>query len=432
MPAIQPPYGPALDALEALPAWVPWVLAVLYPLAAGALCAGWGWLAGWIACRPALRLPSTAHWTERARLLFGPRVVGRQLVLLLPLIAAPAAWLVSAPLSALGWGWLAAATAVITVPVGVWLSLGIRRRLSLRPHTAGAALRESLAVWLALYPHLLVALLLAPLAGAELGPRAWAVLAVAVVVAGAALLGWGLKVARRLGLLKPAPEHVQAALERASATSGTRAAGVEVLEWSAANALAFPPVRRVVVTRGAARHLNDEELTAICQHELAHLTEGGPVVVLRAIGPVVLSAAIVLLRPLASTWGLWGGLADIAGALAVLTILRVVLRRQETRADEAGRHHEGDPGAYARALERIYQINLMPAVLPGRTRVHPHLYDRLLAAGVQPDYPRPAAPPRARRALALLLALFGLLFSLVVFALLVWVGVPVWGALAGP
>jgi len=66
----------------------------------------------------------------------------------------------------------------------------------------------------------------------------------------------------------------------------------------------------------------------------------------------------------------------------------------ERRADAMATVHEGpSPGTYARALERLYQINQMPAVMPGK-RTHPNLYDRLLAAGVTPAYPRPAAPAR--------------------------------------
>jgi len=41
-------------------------------------------------------------------------------------------------------------------------------------------------------------------------------------------------------------------------------------------------------------------------------------------------------------------------------------------------------------LARIYEVNLLPAVTekPG---THPHLSDRLLTAGVTPDFPRPVA-----------------------------------------
>jgi hypothetical protein len=49
---------------------------------------------------------------------------------------------------------------------------------------------------------------------------------------------------------------------------------------------------------------------------------------------------------------------------------------------------EGDPGCYAKALERIYKENLMPAAVAQRT-THPNLYDRMVQAGVTPDFPRP-------------------------------------------
>ena len=32
--------------------------------------------------------------------------------------------------------------------------------------------------------------------------------------------------------------------------------------------------------------------------------------------------------------------------------------------------------------------------MPGNRAVHPHLYDRMLAAGVTPDFPRPDQPQK--------------------------------------
>lgn len=60
----------------------------------------------------------------------------------------------------------------------------------------------------------------------------------------------------------------------------------------------------------------------------------------------------------------------------------------EIRADKIARTYEGEPGVYARALARIYEDNLVPAVTE-RLQTHPHLYDRLVSAGVTPDHPRP-------------------------------------------
>jgi hypothetical protein len=109
-----------------------------------------------------------------------------------------------------------------------------------------------------------------------------------------------------------------------------------------------------------------------------------------------------------------GLLAFEAGFLAValLTLLgRRLSRRLEGRADELSRAHEGAPGTYARALAKIYEVNLVPPVTAGRGATHPHLYGRLVAAGGAPDYERPKPPARGPFFLglgvSLLLALAG-------------------------
>jgi hypothetical protein len=60
----------------------------------------------------------------------------------------------------------------------------------------------------------------------------------------------------------------------------------------------------------------------------------------------------------------------------------------EARADAHVHEHVEDPTVYARALEKLHEDNLAPAVTH-REGTHPHLYDRMLAAGLQPGYPRP-------------------------------------------
>jgi hypothetical protein len=66
----------------------------------------------------------------------------------------------------------------------------------------------------------------------------------------------------------------------------------------------------------------------------------------------------------------------------------------ETNADAVGHGNEASEGTYARALERLHEVNAVPAVLRARRVTHPHLYDRMLASGVTPSYPRPEPPPR--------------------------------------
>ena len=79
--------------------------------------------------------------------------------------------------------------------------------------------------------------------------------------------------------------------------------------------------------------------------------------------------------------------------------------RWSKRADALSSANEGESGTYARALEHLYQLNLVPAVVRQKHAVHPHLYDRLLAAGVVPAYPRPS-PPSRWRAPAVIFAMF--------------------------
>jgi hypothetical protein len=94
---------------------------------------------------------------------------------------------------------------------------------------------------------------------------------------------------------------------------------------------------------------------------------------------------------------------DCAGVAALVWLLNTVALIRFRRAKEA--HWT----VRARALARLYEDNLIPAVLPGRGRTHPDLYDRLLAVGVQPDFPRPTAPSSNTVHGVLLCVLLGIL-----------------------
>jgi hypothetical protein len=66
----------------------------------------------------------------------------------------------------------------------------------------------------------------------------------------------------------------------------------------------------------------------------------------------------------------------------------------EKRADKIATENQGEEGVYARALEKLYCDSLIPAVMANNRQVHPHLYDRMLATGIQPEYPRPFKPEK--------------------------------------
>ena len=58
-------------------------------------------------------------------------------------------------------------------------------------------------------------------------------------------------------------------------------------------------------------------------------------------------------------------------------------------------------------LEKIYEANLVPVVLGAKRTTHPELYDRLVAAGVTPEYYRPEAPPGGPRQAGMLVLFVG-------------------------
>src|SRR5262249_12046187 len=138
---------------------------------------------------------------------------------------------------------------------------------------------------------------------------------------------------------------------------------------------------------------DDEELSAVTAHELAHLAEPRGVLALR-IATAYLPLIGLMSVPLAFSFGPVG-LTPLAVCVLIAFVHRRGGRRMGERSDRAGRVHEGESaGTYARALEKIYEANLVPVVIGKRKRVHPELYDRMIAAGVTPAYARPAPPPR--------------------------------------
>ena len=168
----------------------------------------------------------------------------------------------------------------------------------------------------------------------------------------------------------------------------------------AANAIAFPARRAVLVTEPALSVLSDEELVGVLVHEYAHVNEPRRVV-LQRITTSLLYLPLFLTMPFIKTWGLTPLLLALLLAILGGRWRKHMSLAMEKRADAAATSHESDAGTYARALERLYEFNLLPAKLADRNAItHPHLYDRLIDAGVPPKYPPPPPPPRYRFLLA--------------------------------
>jgi Zn-dependent protease with chaperone function len=225
---------------------------------------------------------------------------------------------------------------------------------------------------------------------------------VVLAIGGAPWLGRALRVVTR------APPRLEAALSRAQALVGD---GVRtrllVLPIASVNAFAFQLTRTIGVTRGALEHLSDAELEAVLAHELGHLREPAAVVLLRTLVAVSIPLALVILPTVLRLGGEWAWLAPWPFVLVVLVLFRQVQRALERRADAVA---HGVSAAYAAALETVYRTNATPAVL-GRSAMHPDLLDRMAAAGVTPEWPRPRPVPSIRALIALLVVLAAAAFA---------------------
>jgi Zn-dependent protease with chaperone function len=227
-----------------------------------------------------------------------------------------------------------------------------------------------------------------------LDAKAWMFVA-AYVVADAALRLWlRLRLMKWLRLLRPPTERLSRIVATVSAKMGIWPRASWVMPGPGSNAFAFTVTRELAFTQKLLDTLSDEEISSICAHELGHLTESGWVAAARIV-TALWSFTLILAVPIGFEYGP-GGLAALAAVLGLARYLvRKIFRRMERRADSVAAMG-GDPIVYARALERIYMTNQMPATMPGKRRaIHPDLYDRMSAAGITPGYARPPAP-RAR------------------------------------
>jgi Zn-dependent protease with chaperone function len=215
-----------------------------------------------------------------------------------------------------------------------------------------------------------------------------------VYVGGAAWL------ARAAGLLKPVSRELQLMFEAEVRTELPSIAMPHVYEVSFPrnNAMALPMLGWVVFTSAALERLEPGALRAILAHELAHLAEPRAIKLLR-VGMGASTALTIAFVPAFSENPLVGFIYGLGLFTIVSVAMRWLWRYLERRADRRARDHEHDTGAYAAALERLYQLNWAAAGVAGP--MHPSLYDRLVQAGAPPSYPRPPAAARRPRLLAL-------------------------------
>lgn len=394
------------ELVASLPAWVRWGPAVFYPALAVLTIVPLTWLLEAWLIRPFLRLPADAHWSERARVGFPART---RLV----------SWAFTATvLVAMAWVlWLGRLTPIgiaVAPSVAVLLVTGVsvvrvgRLVAPRRPRMTARGLLGMLAMgWGAV---------LVLVAGVALSPpdfsfRTWLQAAIVAALVLAWSAGLPARLAAAVGLFAPAPPTVVEIVARSAARAGLAPPPTHVADLPMANAFALVAARRLVLTKALVEELDPEALEAVIDHEVGHLLEPRGVVLVRIATSVAL-VPLVLVRPMLGAHGV-AGAAALAACAGVVILLSAFLRRRLERAADAHAHgargdesrgheprgHEpqgSEPRGvvYARVLERIYELNGIPAVLRGPLGGHPSLYDRMRAAGAEPSFERPEPPPR--------------------------------------
>jgi Zn-dependent protease with chaperone function len=346
------------------------------------------------------RRAERSHWTERARAAYAPGFGVLWLAAVLP----PATALVGdLGISALTGQMHSQALPFWTVGCAAIAGVLLVRYRWLRGLwgarvTAWTWFAGCLVALMALAPHLAILVVLLFLMPQTADWRAAAILGAGILAVAAFACGAGVQILRWLVVVRRAPGPLeQMVTELAREMNVPGRVKVFLLEWPQVNAVAWGLYRAVGFSRPLLEIMNADELRAIAAHELAHLTESKQVRGVRIAQMFAYLPAVPLIR--------YGGTAGtLAGELLILAVFVSYKRfthSLEKRADHVEREAIANPAAYARSLIKLHEANLLPAVMPGH-QSHPHLYDRLLAGGVQPDFPRPLPPARGKMLLAVM------------------------------
>lgn len=218
---------------------------------------------------------------------------------------------------------------------------------------------------------------------------------------------------RKIGTFTPSGDRLRKIVEDAAARLGMKMPRVMESRGVQAQAYALQITYTVLFSRHLLEICSDEEIFAIAAHELAHLRESKWVIGTRLLNSLMFMP-LIFISPVAKHFPL-GTLLLLLSPMLIGVFAKTLSHRMEKRADETAVAHAEDAAVYARALEKIYRENCIPAVLAGKHQTHPHLYDRMLAAGVTPEYSRPKP---ARNTTVMVWIFAGLLVTLFVLSVL--------------
>lgn len=225
------------------------------------------------------------------------------------------------------------------------------------------------------------------------------------------MCGLAVPMLRWMGALAAPSARMERIVDGVSSRMGVWPRAVWSMGGVQAVAFALPTRRELILSDRLMEVCTDEEVAAICAHELGHLQESKVAIAGRICGSLALVPTIFL-RPAFGAFGSSGVLAVGACVLFILQFSQWLSRRLERRADRSAAGAESNDGDFARALEKLHRENQIPAVTWSRGETHPHLYDRMVAAGVTPDFPRPAAAAALSTIGAIYCGVLGMLIAM--------------------
>ncbi len=367
-------------------------------LGIGALSILSTFVANWIALAP-WRKTRKLHWTEQARTYYPARVGAVGLLWI-----APAAFALGAEVllsdEAPHWA-MVAIVASWGAAIG---TLPMDREVFPRIPLA-RLMREAATSWLTRFLMWFVLVGAAALMPETFGWPGILIAAIVLVLLVTWNLGGWIFFFKKIGVMIPAPPRLQQIVDQTAASMNVGVTETLLMRSSLAQAFAIPGTKQLLFTERLLEILSDEEIGSVCAHELGHLMEKRSQYLQRHVIWLMFFPWIFI-SPLCHTFGTFGFFGLLILTWLVPPISRNISHALEKKADQFAIEHQNNPRTYARALTKLYEDGLFPAVSPKNQRTHPHLYDRLIEAGVTPDFPRPAA--------ASSLALQTLFFSLLV------------------
>lgn len=346
------------------------------------VCALCNYLLMWLSLRP-WRQAASAHWTERARWLWMARKSR------LPILIGVAA------IAVIFWLEVLQAELHPLLPLGLmagYFSTAFIIDRRIEP-------RHTLRLWLGQLGWILgfvwalagIVIWVSVSTSVDMTRTDWLRLAVAAVLLVLLHSGVWLLLLPNRGK-HPETPRLRQIVDAVAVQAGVGPVRAWVVRSVMANAIALMYIRSMVFTSRAMEVLDDAELRTIAQHEMAHLRESVPVRCARMLGGLSW-LGFAFTQPVVHRIGYSGVFWIFIGVVLVRRFAMNIAKRMENRADSMSTTTAEEGPVYARALEKLYKANQMPAVMPKRL-LHPHLYDRMTSAGLTPDYPRPSPPPK--------------------------------------